>query len=676
MYGFILIFRRVLLFLLLSVCAVFGEDAVFSQEFTSYLRACAQTPDEMALVERILDLNITTEEAILIVTKIPFISMSERKTLLELLHQRRRDFLKQVVSTDAEGKYGFVVLGDEGDRRLVLKRYLYSVVKTEDEYQIIKGLFNQRMNLSELFAHVDALAFFRPEELRLARRIVEGRLEAYYHSAENSTHIYAQHLEFSSVQTNGHERDLLVEDGVSGRYRHHLRSTDSSFGRDFYADIAVEAGNQPGRESDRALLESISLSWAGKKDHIMIGDIYEAWDPYVLNQGFRGAQYTRRYSSAVPGEFSVFGGIIEDFTIDPMGSDSMYTSVWGLSLLKDAGRDRNWQISWVYADEPDESGGRHSNVLAVSHNAPLGPDLDFSGSMAVSHGNRDGGAKDQTGGALDLAFYYDNPSISGEFSMARMSDDFFSIAGENNAGLLAMHGNTRRRERWGNYTLGVDYEQEYGNDADTVRAATSLRPYIMVGMGNFAGIRNLNIDYYYGENQEESADKWVLRESNTHRLGFLRAYHKLHIDGYHQYTRIYDKHISADFATEENTRLGLKGFWGSALGRPFTPGLFLLWEKRREQLGAAYDRQGIGMDLQSTFGPQSRFTADFMLWDNTGPLYFAQKAKTAGMTVYRTLSEEWDKTLRFDWRWEEQNLAGGLSHGSANRLTLAYSNNF
>lgn len=675
MSKFIINFRWFLLTCLFSIRTIYSESEVFSQEFIHYLRNCAETAEELTLVERILDLNINSEEAVIIVSKIPFISTAERKTLLELLYNRRREFLKQLVSTDAEGQYGFVVLGDETERRLILKRYIYSVLRTEEEYETIRELFAQQLGLADILTRLEALHFFRSEELRLAGRIVSGRLEAYYQSVSDATYIYSQQLEVSTVELRGHERDLLAESGFTGRYRHQLRSTGSSFGRDFFADMALEVGNQPGRESDRAMLESISMKWAGAKDQLEIGDIYDFWHPYVLNRNIRGFRYSRRYSSTVPAEVSVFGGIAEELVFDPLGSDYMSTNVVGFNLLKDADLHRKWQMTMLYADEAAALGDRQSSVLALSHQANLSDQVDFKGSLAFSYGNR-WGLERQRGGAFDAGFYYADSVHSGEFSLAGASDHFFSLLGENNAAFTAMHGQFRRQECWGSYLLAFDHEKEFAV-ADYLRAASSLRPYFMLGLSNVGGIKNFSLDYYYGENQEESADKWLLSESNTHRFSFLRAFRGIHFDGSYQYTRTYDKIISRDYGEEKNARLGLRGFWASAAGYPITPGVFVQQENRRIQTEDKFvKRRGLGMDVQGSLGRQSRFTADFLFWENQAPLYFSLHTKTAGMSVYHALSEEWDKSWRFDWRWEEQNLADGLSYGSANRLTLAYVNSF
>ena len=112
-----------------DICAVdlnrnLGEHPVFSPQFATYFYDRANTEYQQQIVGRILDLEVEIDQAKEIIARVPFLEVEERLHLFRLLDKRYQSEFSKVVNDKQNGRVGFISLGEEQERRKVLKKFL------------------------------------------------------------------------------------------------------------------------------------------------------------------------------------------------------------------------------------------------------------------------------------------------------------------------------------------------------------------------------------------------------------------------------------------------------------------------------------------------------------------------------------------------------------------------
>ena len=215
-----------------------GEHPVFSPQFAAYLYGRATTDYQQQIIRRILNLEVEIDQAKEIISRVPFLEVEERLHLFRLLDKRYQRQIENVVNDAKDGRIGFISLGEEKERRKVLKKFLLTKVKTEEDYQNLIMAFDINNKVLDLFMSVRDFQFLSDADRSLAKKIAHGQLEAYFNQSVKTSE-YSQHFEISSVANNGFTLDLVKQAGEYGRYRHHFRSANTYKGHDFIPKLQL-----------------------------------------------------------------------------------------------------------------------------------------------------------------------------------------------------------------------------------------------------------------------------------------------------------------------------------------------------------------------------------------------------------------------------------------------------
>lgn len=652
----------------------FSEHPVFSAKFAAYLSSRADTDSQKRIVERILDLSVDTDQAKEVVSRIPFIEVHDRLHLFKLLDERQAESKKIELNHPKDGRSGFISLGEEDERRKILKKFLLTKVKTEEDYSILIEAFDNYPKVLDLFMAIRLFSFLDDTDVALCKKIAHGQIEAYF-SQSVSMSEYAEQAEISSVENLGFTEDLPKLGGTFGRYRYQYRAADSFKNQEFYAEAAVEAGNDSLREEDDAQLEYLRLEWKGSKAELIAGDNFLELSTAALDREIRGLTWTRKIDTNFPTNFSAFFGAVPYEFQDLDEGYEEWVQTYGLMWSKTWDENSDLSLYFIDAMERDDLGSGKSQIVGIKHRAQISRQLDFSIDLNSSYGSYNTVAvAPQRSSAGELELNYNQDEISGAVSLKRSLPNYVSLLGYGIAGTTELDSSLQVRERWGSWSLFGHYLE---NQADSeVISLETIRPGLNLNIINFLGLNGLNADYGYDESREESSDRTVLFESNNHWLQLSRNFKRLRFDASLNYREYFDINVSKLANKESQVRLATHGHF-FLRGRAISP-LVELSAHRQELISGRVDERTQGsFQLTSQILQKGQFHTRYSTWKNESDRqYQDQSGQSLELSLDYPFERDWKRSLKLDYAWEELNLNSSLSHGAMKELKLSYNKRF
>lgn len=654
--------------------ARFSEHPVYSATFAAYLNSKARTEYQKNIVERILDLSIDIDQAKQVISRVPFLAVDERLHLFQLLDKRSEERAISGLIQSSDGRKGFISIGEEDERRKILKKFLLAKVRTEEDYSILIKAFDEYSKVLDLFMAVRRFDFLDEASIELAKKIAHGQIDAYFSQAVEISE-YAEQAEISSVRNTGFTRDLPKVADEYARYRYQYRTASTFKEREFYAEIAGEVGNDSLREEDRAQIDFLRLEWKGAVSELIIGDQFIDLSTAALNRDLRGITWTRNISGHFPSDLSIFAGIapIEGQEFGNKYDD--WTKAFGINWAKNWGPDREIGIFFISAEEESGSALNGSQVFGVRHQSKLSRQLNLLAEMTSSFGSNDKLINSSTqsyAGLLELDFDQDN--LSGLFKLRKSGADYISVLGLSLPGTIEIDTRMQKSESWGTWSLfGHFMENE---ETQNVVAHQIFRPGLNLHINSFLGISDLYADYGYDESREESSDLSVLLESNNHWIQFSRNFDRLRFDASLNYREYYDINVSQSSNKEGQIRFSTHGHFFHR-GRAISPAVELSAHRHELISGRIDERRQGAIQLTSQILRKGQLHTRYDFWRNESAVEFQnQQGQSFKISLDYPFERDWKRSLKFDYNWEEQNLNSQLSSGSQNELKLSYNKRF
>ena len=566
---------------------------VFSNQFATYFYDRATTEYQHQIVSRILDLEVEIDQAKEIISRVPFLEVDERLHLFRLLDKRYQSQMEAVANESKDGRVGFISLGEEKERRKILKKFLLTKVKTEEEYQKLILAFEANPKILDLFMHVRNLNFLNESDRSLAKKIAHGQLEAYFNQSVKSSE-YSQQLEVSNVENKGFTLDLAKQTGEYGRYRHQFRSADTFKGNEFYAEVATEAGNDSLRDEDKGQLEYLRLEWKGDKSGLLIGDQLPKLSDTALNREIRGVSWSRKFSDDSINQISVFAGVTPVSLQNLNSNSEEFIRGYGFGWNKDFKSGKNIGIYYINANESRQLGSRDSQIIGFNHSSKLSRQLSFY--MDLNRNYNSQLSLDKVANGFSLGINYMQDELSAKVDMKRFERGYFSLLGHGIPSTVEMDAFVKRYESWGSWKLFSHFHEN--QEESNVLSMEVFRPGVHVHLNNFLGLKDLYADYGYDESREESSDLSLLFESNNHWLQVSKTFHRLKFDMSINYRESFDKNTSLDSDKEGQIRFSTQGHF-FLNGRAISP--LVEVSSHRQQLvnGRVDNRQAGALQLTS-----------------------------------------------------------------------------
>ncbi|PCJ20073.1 MAG: hypothetical protein COB02_05600 [Candidatus Cloacimonadota bacterium] len=658
-----------------SLFADFKETIIFSNEFEQYLNVRANTKYAKELVERILGLKISKTDAKTVVSRIPFINSTEKVILMRMLDDQEKRNLAHIKTTSKKGEFSFINLGDDYEKRLILKKYLLSKVKTENEYEIVKSLFEttNASQLLSLYNKIDALTFLKINDKKVSKQIIEGKLTAYFEHQDKKRQKHSQEIKISSTDVNGFSNDLLKSDGVHIKARHHVKTATTHKGYEFTSDYALIAGNSNITKKSEYDLEHIRLAWKGDRSEFIFGDHFLDLGEMNVSREFRGIHASRKISSRQETWASIFVGFVEKRSDSFDDFYREYDQLLGVSLEKKYKNDKHFNLSYMYYDADDKSSRKNGHNISFSHLAKLSEYLEIDLEINSSYHTKKFG--DERGGfGVNLSLIYDDGHNLSGLNIQDYSKDLYIPMGYAYNSFSQLEAYAGQYASWGSWDLRTMYRKD--QETETSISMNVLRPSISFHLIDVFQLDGLYLDYMYHETREESDDRSRLLETNTHNIYLMKSFKRFELDSRIKFRETYDKLLSVKNEQETVFYLGTRGFY-SKRHKEFSPSFFIQHERREDANGSTNNRVGTGADLSSRVGGPMTMNIGAAIWKNSGNLNKqTQQLKEAHLDFDYPLTESWDKSLKLSYRWQDQSLSGNLSHGSSESLNLSYKNQF
>ena len=648
-----------------------SEHPVFSPQFAAYLMSRAATEYQKQIVIRILDLEVEIDQAKEIISRVPFLEVEERLHLFRLLDKRFQEQIQEVENDAKDGRFGFISLGEESERRKILKKFLLTKVKTEEDYEQLINSFDVNLKVLDLFMSVRDFKFLDEDDLKLAKKIAHGQLEAYFNQTVKTAE-YSQQFEMSSVDTKGFTLDLAKQAGEYGRYRHEFRSANTYKGHEIYAEVAIEAGNESLRHEDDGQLEYLKLEWRGDKSALILGDQIPKLPSVALNREIRGLLWSRQIDETPLNELSIFAGVTP---VNIQETDQQYEEFirsFGFTWNKAWSSGKSIGTYFINAKENNSIGSRNSQILGFNHSAKLSRQLSLSMDLNRSYSDQLFMGHGATGFSFGLDYLQDE--LSAALKLKRFDINYVSLLGQNIPATIEMDAYIRRYESWGSWKL-YSHFAENQKQLNVVSLAT-LRPGFNIHLNNFMGLNNLHADYGYDESREESDDLTVLFESNNHWLQFSKTFHRLKFDMSINYRESFDKNISLLADKESQVRFATHAHF-LLNGKAISP-LIELSSHRQELVNGRVDNRKQGaIQLTSQILKRGQIFSRYNLWKSDSEFqYQDQQGQSFQLSFDYPFSRDWHRSFKVDFNWEEQKLNDELSFGAFNELKISYNKRF
>lgn len=646
---------------------------VFSQSFVRYIKARAKTPRQRKILARVLNLDVTVDDGKEIVSRIPFLTGREKLELLRMIDVHQANQIQRIITSNEKGQPGYVLLGEEREKKLALKKFVLTKVKTEAQYSTVQQVFEQEDTALSTYIALKKLSLLNESELELARKISHGKLEAYFNRERDKTHRYGYEIELSSVTTNGFDLDLSRRESNYGRSRHHLQSAGHFKGQEYLASVIVEAGDTSLRPEGDVQLEHLRIEFQGKDSRFVIGDQRPGISSLTLNREMRALGYTHLFESTIPYEIQVFAGASPQYQQGFSSVEEEPVYLYGLNYRKIHSPEREWSLSYLYARESEGSSRRHSEQLGLRHIAKLSRYWDMEAEFASSFGDRERGNYEH-GFAAFMKLYHKSDRYEGRLIAEKYDSGYFSLTGEDFENHYLFDGQFKQYLQWGAVEV---YGQYLGNENNpgTVEAQI-LRPGLGVHLRSPFGWNRTVADYQYSESREESLDRSYLLESNTHWFRLSRNFTHMSLDGSVTFRESFDKILSPIADKEVSWQLSSRGYF-QWRHNPLQPHVFLKSERRDYFNGRDDRRYGLGWELSTRILGKAQFYGGYTLWDSES-LAALQDAtmKEGRVSIDYPFSRDWERSLNLSYSYEEGELPRQLSHGSAVEWKISYKNLF
>ena len=151
-----------------------------SEKASSYLYSRAKSHEQEKIIDRMLELDLNERQIKEVITRIPFITQSDKQLLFGMIDEqvRYQDHLASQIHPEAPR--GLLPLGNDAERRLLLKKFALGKVETEAQYKAVMKIFATQEPVLHSFERIRDMSFLDDADLELMRRIAEGKLEAFY----------------------------------------------------------------------------------------------------------------------------------------------------------------------------------------------------------------------------------------------------------------------------------------------------------------------------------------------------------------------------------------------------------------------------------------------------------------------------------------------------------------
>jgi len=650
-----------------------AQGSIFSAKARTYLFSRAKSQEQEKIANRIFELDLNEREAKEVISRVPFINQSEKQVLFSMIDEQVRYNIRLEKHIHIDSPRGLVPLGDDGERRLVLKKFALSKVRTEAQYSRVMEIFATEEPVMHTYERLVDLGFLSKGDLELTRRIAEGKLEAYYDRRMGRSFRYSQEVEASSVATTGFEVDALKVEGEYGRIRHRLRGFHLPGAADFYGEITLDAGDQSLRPDDEAQLEYLSLEWRGKQSRFLIGDTVIGTSQLLLDREIRGLHYRNEkwFDSSVSTDFYLGAIPIPIDTLQGPENDSQ--AIFGIHVQRDLGKERSVSIGYQVARELEDSRGRESRILRFGHQAKMAEHLRLQTEFLSSYGDR---VKDsyRSSFAADMRLDY---RYGGDFALlhyARFGKDFFSPSGMNLHDLTQWEGQASFQQSWGQWDIQGHWMSD---SSDPFHSSLDIyRPSIGIHYQSLFGMENVHGFYRFYSSEEESNDQSRLFRSRTHWTRVLKSGQSGQLEASYRHRYHRDPTISSGSNLETEWNLNARGYY-LWFGQDLSPEVFYGEERMTDIIGRKDLRRKGGAQLSFSFLGKNRAFARYSAWRSQSPIPGQdQRGKILDMRMDFPISSSGGKKLRLSYQWEEQNLADSLSLTAYREARIAYENLF
>jgi hypothetical protein len=672
--------RRIFWFLAVCCLALTNQLAAqsqkksfFGQEARTYLYARAKSSEHENIVGRILELDLSEKEAKDVVSRIPFLSQTEKMEVFRMLDDERKLRLRLEAPSQPDSPRGLLPLGDDGERRLILKRFVLGKVRSEAQYQSLMKIFSSEEPVLHSYERIVDLGFLKQVDIELARRISEGKLEAYYDRRMGRSFRYSQEVEASSVRTTGFDVDALKEEGEFGRIRHRFRGFHLPGATDFYGELVIDGGDQSLRVDDRAQLEYMALEWRGQNSRFFLGDSFVDGSEILLDRELRGLVHQNRtwLGSHFSTDLYVGAVLLPIETLFGMETDTLAVS--GVKVEKKLGNERSVSIGYQVARELDASRGRESRLLSFGHDALLAENLRLSTEVLSSYGDR---TRDlyQSSFAADLRLDYKYRGDLAFLHYSRFGKDFFSPSGLDLEDTTQWQGRFSFAENWGEW----DVEGHWmSNSSDPTQSALDvLRPSFGLHLNSILGRQGLHGFYRYYESQEDATDLSRLFVSRTHWTRVLKSGSSGQLEAWYRHRYQRDRALSPGSDLETQWNISARGYY-LWFGQDLSPEIFYSEERKTDLLGLRDLRRQGGAQLSFSILGSNRAFARYTAWRSQATA--AQKSsrgKILDLKLALPISSNGGKKINLSYKWEEQDLADSLSFSAYREARIAYENLF
>lgn len=651
----------------------YASESILNDKASSYLYSRAQSHEHEKIIDRILELDLTERQVKEVISRIPFITQSDKQLLFGMVDEevRYKDRLESQVHADAPR--GLLPLGDDGERRILLKKFALGKIETEVQYKILMGIFATQEPVLHTYERIRDMGFLGEADLELMRRIAEGKLEAFYDRRMDRSVRYSQEYEISSVATNGFDLDALKSQGEYGRARHRFRGFHLPGSSDFFGELVVDVSDQSLRPDDGAQLEYLFLEWRGKYANFSIGDTQLGRSQVLLNREFRGFNYENKkwFDSSITTNFYLGSVPIaldgrEGVEIDSQG-------IVGFNLDKDLGKDRTVSIGYQLARELENGTGREANILRFAHSARIAENLNFQSEFLSNYADRQKN-EFRSSFAADMRLHYKYGGDSALLHYSRFGPDFFSPTGLDLQNLSQLEGVASFSENWGQW----DLEGYWSRDSASVENSSLeiFRPVVGIHFQTLFGLDDLHGFYRFYSNREDADDRSRLYRSTTHWARLLKSTRAGQLEAWYRYRTYKDISFIDQNTREDEWNCSARGFY---LWRrqDFAPEVFFGEERVKNLEGLKDLRQKGGVQLSFSFLKGNRAYARYAHWRAVSPQPDQdQQGKIFDMQLDFPISSSGGKKVKLTYQWEEQDLANSLSSTAYREAKLAYENLF
>ncbi|MBW7875780.1 MAG: hypothetical protein H3C47_07320 [Candidatus Cloacimonetes bacterium] len=657
-------FRPLLYVLSFLIQSAVVEASVFSAQYRELLLEEAKSPEETALAQRILGLELSFEDAETVTQRIPFISADKKLSLIEAIRLKRR----QLMAT-GETKPDDSATAIDDQTQDLIRRYLLHIVSSESQFQFVKKLLIREKNPETIIYELRQAEFLTEAQIRQAQSILSGQMVQFANRELKDQSSYAQKAAFQHAAYSRDAEDIPGSDGTRLSYRHAIVSTERLDDREYMADVSVRAGGSIWHPEEDVLLERLRLEFRSRAHHLVLGHQLPQDMSLGLQKGWFGAQWSLFENG---GEGQVLAGYLDEGNF--LGSDFEREKTWmaGFRYTRSTHNTDLFGFE-VLGSRQDRNGGRAGLNLGWFVEKSLARHLGMRAELNLSHGGpRAVREMSDAAGMLQLA--YSDGRAFGELSYRRLGRDWFSLSGETGSDSQEILSRIGEVVSWGDWEVELFEARSFvqGLDSKTVR-----RPAVYTRFVEPMGHKDLLFDIHWLQSDEDVSVGLATEDTKTLHFGLQKQWGRLVSDSS---LRLRDMDKSSPLRVQEDRErvvhsglrylvpLGNKGLW---------PGFYYQRQRLDEGGLVLSHRDTMSVDLSTEIFSRTQASLEWQYQKQSAPNLLArQELLRMQMVLEHPFDMSWDKSLEFSLSVEEGKYAGSLFRPSGTEVTVSYHNQF